>query len=166
MRIAHGLAVDDADGGVRVTACDWPWAAWLAAPALAAGLPLVAWSAATLHWIELGGGAVFCAFGAVCAWLAASRRRDVVVTAGSAEGREGAGPFARPVAFAWRGAARLDLRPFPAADGAPALADRGGDLAIVAADGALVLAVRAGPGWRDTLGAARARLVARIPSLG
>ena len=57
MRIAHGLSVDDADGGVRVTARDWPWAAWLAAPALAAGLPLVVWSAATLHWIELGGGA-------------------------------------------------------------------------------------------------------------
>ena len=167
MRIAHGLTIDDAPGGgVRVVARDWPWAWWLAVPALAAGLPLVVWSAATGHGIEFGGGAVFCAFGAVCAVLAAAKRRDVVVLAGSARGREGAGPFARPVAFEWSGAARLEIRPFPVPDGAPDLADRGGDLRIVAPHGELRLAVRVGPGWRGELDAARAHVVERIHSLG
>jgi hypothetical protein len=167
MRIAHGLTIDDADGGgVRVVARDWPWAGWLAVPALAAGLPLVGWAAVTGHGIEFGGGAVFCAFGAVCAVLAAAKRRDVVVLPGSARGREGAGPFARPVAFEWTGAARLEIRAFPVPEGAPDLADRGGDLVIVAPQGELRLVVRAGPGWRDELGGARARVVERIRSLG
>jgi hypothetical protein len=165
MRIAHGLSVDDAEGGVRVRARDWPWAAWLAAPALAAGLALVVWSAVTAHWIELGGGAVFCAFGAVAGWLAAANRRDVVVADGAVRGREGAGAFARPVEFVWSGAARLEIRPFPLPGGAEDLADRGGDLVIVAPGGELRLAVRAGAAWRDELSAARARVLERIPSL-
>jgi len=167
MRIAHGLTVEDAEGGgVRVLARDWPWAAWLSAPALAAGVPLCVWSVVTGHGIEFGGGAVFCAFGAVCGWLAAARRRDVVVRAGSALGREGAGPFARSAEFDWTGAARLEIRPFPVPDGAPALRDRGGDLLIVAAAGEFLLAVRSGEDWRDELDAARTGVIERIPTLG
>lgn len=167
MRIARGLTIEDAGGGgVRVLARDWPWAGWLAAPALAAGVPLAAWSAVTGHGIELGGAAVFCAFGAVSGWLAAARRRDVVIRAGSASGREGAGPFARDVAFEWTGAARLEIRPFPVPDGAPRLDDRGGDLLLVAGPGELRLAVRAGADWREPLEAARSGVIERIRSLG
>src|SRR5687767_1770913 len=80
MRIARGLHVDDLEGGaVRVRARDWPWAWWVGVPSLAAGLPLVVWAAATRHWVELGGGAVFCAFGAFCGWLASTRRRDLEI---------------------------------------------------------------------------------------
>jgi len=167
MRLARGLSLDDAgDGAMRVRACDWPWAAWLAVPPLAAGLPLVAWSAAKGHWIELGGGLVFVTFGALAAWLAASRRRDVVVSATSLRGREGAGPFARGVGMTWSGAVRLDVRPFARPEGAPDLADRGGDLVLVAPDAEFLLARRAGRGWRETLESARVRLAARIPSFG
>jgi hypothetical protein len=168
MRLARGLSLDDAgDGAVRVRACDWPWAAWLAVPPLLAGLPLVAWSAATSHWIELSGGVVFLAFGALAASLAAARRRDVVVSATSVKGREGAGPFARGVEVAWSGAARLDVRPFARPEGAPDLAASGGDLVVVVAAGAeFPLARRTGPGWRETLESARAHVVARIPVLG
>jgi len=167
MRLARGLSLDDAgDGAVRVRACDWPWAAWLAAPPLLVGLPLVAWSAAAGHWIELGGGLVFCAFGALCAFLAAARRRDLVVSATGLHGREGAGPFARAIDRAWSGGARLDVRPFALPDGAPDLSDRGGDLVVVAADAEYLLARRAGPGWRETLASARAHVIARIPALG
>jgi hypothetical protein len=167
MRLARGLSLDDAgDGAVRMRACDWPWAAWLAVPPLAAGLPLVAWSAATRHWIELGGGLVFVTFGLLAAWLAAARRRDVVVSATSVRGREGAGPFARAVDVALRGGARLDVRAFARPEGAPDLADRGGDLVLVAADAEFLLARRAGRGWRETLESARVQLAARIPSFG
>ena len=167
IRPARGLSLDDAgDGAVRVRACDWPWAAWFAVPPLAAGLPLVAWSAVTGHWIELGGGLVFTAFGALAAWLAAARRRDVVLSATSLRGREGAGPFARGVEIAWTGAARLEIRPFARPEGAPDLADRGGDLVLAAAGAEFLLARRAGRGWRETLTSARAHVVARIPALG
>ena len=166
MRVARGLSLDDAgDGAMRVRACDWPWAGWLAVPPLLLGLPLVVWSAVNGHWIELGGGLVFVAFGALCALLAAARRRDVVVGAASVRGREGAGPFARAVDVAWTGAARIDVRPFDRPEGAPDLADRGGDLVVVAPDGEFLLARRAGRGWRETLTSARARLLARIPAL-
>jgi hypothetical protein len=165
--LAHGLRLDDAgDGAVRVRACDWPWAAWLAVPPLAAGLPLVVWSAANSHWIELGGGLVFVAFGALSAGLTAARRRDVVLSASSLRGREGAGPFARDVSVAWSGTARLDVRAFARPEGAPDLPDRGGDLVLVAAGEERLLARRAGRGWRETLESARARVVARIPALG
>ncbi len=167
MRLARGLSLDDAgDGAVRVRACDWPWAAWLAVPPLATGLPLVVWSAATGHWIELGGGLVFTAFGALCGWLAAARRRDVVLGATSLRGREGAGPFARAVEATWTGAARLDVRPFACPEGAPDLPDRGGDLVVVTPEGEHLLARRAGREWRETLESARARIVARIPAFG
>jgi hypothetical protein len=167
MRIAFGLRVDDAgDGAVRVCAADWQWAAILAVPALAAGLPLVVWSAATAHWIELGGGAVFCAFGATAAWLGLAKRRDVLVRGSSVRGREGAWPFARGVNVEWAGRASLSLRPFPVPGDAPDLDDRGGDLVIAASGSETLLARRAGPGWRTELEAARARLVERIPALG
>jgi hypothetical protein len=167
MRLASGLTLDDpGDGAVRVRACDWPWAGWLAVPPLATGVPLVAWSAATGHWIELGGGLVFATFGALSAWLAASGRRDVVLTASSVRGREGAGAFAREVDVTWRGAARLDVRPFARPDGAPDLADRGGDLVVVAPDAEFLLVRRAGRGWRETLESARAHVAARIPAFG
>lgn len=165
MRLARGLSLDDAgDGAVRVRACDWPWAAWLAVAPLLTGVPLVAWSAARGHWIELGGGLVFVALGLLCAGLSMSRRRDVVVSASSVRGREGAGPFARDVDSAWRGAARLEVRPFASPDGAPELADRGGDLVVVAPDAEFLLVRRAGRGGRETLESARAHLVARIPA--
>lgn len=166
MRIARGLSLDDAgDGAVRVRACDWPWAAWLAVPPLVTGIPLVAWSAVNGHWIELGGGLVFVAFGTLCACLAAARRRDVVVGAASVRGREGAGPFARAVEMTWTGAARLDVRPFERPEGAPDLADRGGDLVVVAPDAEFLLARRAGRGWRETLTSARAGLLSQVPAL-
>lgn len=167
MRIAFGLRVDDAgDGGVRVRAADWPWAGLFAVPALATGLPLVVWSAATAHWIEFGGGAVFCAFGATAAWLALAKRRDVAVRASSLRGREGVWPFARDAAAEWAAPARLALRPFPVPDGAPGLGDRGGDLVIAAGEREVLLARRVGPAWREELESARARLVERIPALG
>ncbi len=167
MRIAFGLRLDDAgDGAVRVRAADWPWAGLLAVPALAAGLPLVVWSAVTGHWIELGGGAVFCAFGATAAWLWLARRRDVLVRGSSVRGREGAWPFARDATSEWAGRARLSLRPFPVPEGAPLLDDRGGDLVIAGPEPEIRLARRVGPGWRTELEAARAHLVERIPALG
>jgi hypothetical protein len=167
MRIAFGLRVDDSgDGAVRLRAADWPWAGLFAVPALVAGLPLVVWSAATGHWIELGGGAVFCAFGATCGWLALAKRRDVEVRAESVRGREGAWPFGREAAARWAGQASLSLRPFPVPGGAPDLDDRGGDLVIAAGDHEILLARRVGPEWRAELEAARAHLVGRIPALG
>ena len=166
MRIARGLSIDDTDdSGVRVRAADWPWAGLVALPALAAGVPLVFWSAATLHWIELGGGAVFCAFGATCMWLWLAKRRDVEIRASSVRGREGAGPFGAAVEQRWAGPARLVVEAFDVPAGAPAIDDRGGDLCLVTPDGRLHVARRAGPGWREDLDAARARVVERIPSL-
>jgi hypothetical protein len=167
MRIARGLVVEDVEGGgVRVAARDWPWAGWTAAAAFAPGVPLAAWSIATRHWIELGGAAVFCAFGAACTFLALTRRRDLEIRAHGGRvalsGVEGAGPFRRPAARELEGRARLEIRPFPTPPGAPELADRGGDLVLVA-DGAQVLvARRVGPGWRGAIEAARGFLVARI----
>jgi len=170
MRIARGLVVEDVgDGGVRVASCDWPWAAWTAAAALAPGVTLVAWSVPTRHWIELGGGAVFCAFGAACLVLARSRRRDLSISADrnglSIEGTRGAAPFQDAVAQDLAGGARLEIRPFPAPAGAPDLPDRGGDLTLVAGTAQVLLARRCGPDWRQTLEAARAHVVARIPQL-
>ena len=167
MRLARGLRLDDAgDGAVRVRACDWPWAGGLAVSPLLTGMPLVVWSAATRNWIELGGGLVFVALGALCAWLSASRRRDVVVSASSLRGHEGAGPFAREVDATWTGAARLEVRPFVRPEGAPDLSDRGGDLVVVAPGAEFLLARRAGGGWRETLESARTHVVARIPAFG
>jgi hypothetical protein len=166
MRIAPGLAIDDSAQGVRVVARDWPWAPWFAAPALAAGLPLMVWSAVTGHLIEFGGGLVFCAFGGVCAWLSAAKRRDVEISAAIVRGREGAGPFAREVDVALTAPVRLNVRAFPVPEGAPDLADRGGDLVLAWPGGEFLLARRAGAGWREALEAARARVVGRIPEFG
>jgi len=169
MRIARGLVVEDVGDGVRITSCDWPWAAWTAAAALAPGVPLVAWSAATGHWIELGGGAVFCAFGAASLVLARSRRRDLSIRADgsglSVEGTRGAPPFQDAVAQNLPGVARLEIRPFPTPEGAPDLPDRGGDLTLVAGAARVLLARRSGPDWRATLEAAGGHVVARIPQL-
>jgi hypothetical protein len=170
MRIARGLVVEDVgDDGVRVAARDWPWALWTSAAGFAPGLPLVAWSLATRHWIELGGGVVFCAFGAACAFLALTQRRDLEIRARDGRvtlsGVLGAGPFRRQVAPDLSGAARFEIRPFETPAGAPDLPDRGGDLLIVA-DGAQVLvARRVGPGWRRTIETARDRVAASIPQL-
>jgi len=170
MRIARGLDVEDVgDDGVRVAARDWPWAAWTAAAGLAPGIPLVAWSIATRHWIELGGGAVFCAFGAACAFLALTQRRDLEIrTRGgrvALSGVLGAGPFRRQVAPDAPGAARFEIRPFPTPEGAPELPDRGGDLLIVGVRTQVLVARRVGPGWRRTIESVRDRVVARIPQL-
>jgi hypothetical protein len=134
-------------------------------PPLSAGLPLAAWSAVNGHWIELAGGLVFVAAGTLCAVLAAARRRDVVVGAASVRGREGGGPFARVVDVAWTGAARIDIRPCERPEGAPELADRGGDLVLVGPGAEFLLVRRAGRGWRETLESARAHLLSRIPAL-
>lgn len=159
MRIAFGLHVDPAEGGgARIRARDWPWAGLVAAALLLPGVSLVAWAAAGGHWIEAGGAGVFTGFGLLAAWLAAARRRDVVLREGSLRGREGAGPLARATSLAWTGAARLDVRPFAAPAGAPDLADRGGDLVLVAGGAEVLLARRAGAGWRAVLDAARARV--------
>jgi hypothetical protein len=171
MRIARGLVVEDVEGGgVRVAARDWPFAAWTAAAGLAPGVPLVAWSLATGHWIELGGGAVFCGFGAACAYLSMTRRRDIEIRARDGRvtlsGVEGAGPFRRPAARDLAAGARLEIRPFATPAGAPDLPDRGGDLVLVAADAQVLVARRVGADWRATIEAARDRVVARIRELG
>ena len=159
MRIARGLTIDDLPGGgVRVSARDWPFAVWPAVPALVVGVPLALWSAATANWIELGGAAVFCAFGAVCAWLWLAKRRDVEVRPGSVRGRVGAGPFAAAVALQWDGDARVEIRPFDVPPGAPDLLDRGGDLVVAAPGREFLLARRVGSEWRTQLEAARAHV--------
>src|SRR5436305_385996 len=103
MRIARGLEVEDVgDGGVRVVACDWPYAVWLAVPLFAAGVPLALWSAKETKWVELGGALVFCAFGAFCVALSLAQRRDFELLVGldgvSLSGFRGGGPFAKLVA--------------------------------------------------------------------
>ncbi len=170
MRIARGLEVlDVGEDGVRVEAADWPWAGWTSVVGFAPGAPLAVWSAATRHWIELGGAAVFCAFGATCAGLAMSRRRAVEIHATAdgvtLAGVQGAGPFRRDVARWFGPSARVEVRPFPTPDGAPELPDRGGDLLLVGDGAEELLARSVGPGWKPRLDAARARVVTRIPRL-
>jgi len=166
MKIAPGLVVEDLPGGgVRLRARDWPFAWWVGAPALLAGVPLVAWSTATSHWIELGGGTVFTGFGAFCAWLTLARRRDLTIRGAggsvAVRGRDGRAPIERDLAVP----ARLEIRAFPVPEGAPDLADRGGDLVLAAGGADLHLARRVGPAWRAELDAARRMVAARIPCL-
>jgi len=170
MRIARGLDVEPiGDGGVRVRSSDWPWARWCAAAALAPGLALVLWSTATRHWIELGGGAVFCAFG-VAALAASMKRRVLDVSARrdgvAISGARGAWPLARGVAENLVGPVRVEIRPFAVPAGAPDLPDRGGDLVLVADATEVRLARRVGPGWRAALETARDLVVAGIPAAG
>ena len=172
MRIARGLAVEDiGDGGVRLKACDWPWAAWFGAALLAPGAALVLWSlAAPRHWIEFGGGAVFCAFGAAALGVSRTRRRAIDISAGldgvSINGTVGAWPFVRHIVQDLAGDVRIEIRPFAVPQGAPDLPDRGGDLLLVSAAAVVLLSRRVGPGWRGHLEAARDRVVAGIPAVG
>ena len=171
MRIARGLVVEEAgDGGVRVSARDWPWATWTAAAGLVPGAPLLLWSLATRHWIELGGGAVFCAFGAACVFIARTRRRDFEIGSGlggvSITGQRGAWPFERFVAQDLPGPVRIEIRPFAVPAGAPDLPDRGGDLLLVADRAQVLLVRRVGADWRGHLEAVRDRVVASIPQIG
>jgi hypothetical protein len=141
--------------GVRVVARDWPWAPAFAAACGAPGLALLAWSVAEGHAVEAGGAAVLCGFGAFGAWLAAARRRDLVVAAGpggvGVRGVEGAGPFSRTVERTFPAAAEAVLEPFPVPPGAPDLPDRGGDLVLRAGETRVLLARAAGPRWRERL---------------
>jgi len=170
MKIARGLVVEDvADGVVRVASADWPWAMWSAVAALAPGVPLVLWSAATGHWIELGGGAVFCAVGAACAFLSLSRRRDLEIAVGldgvSITGTRGGWPLSQSVAQDLEGRVRIEIRPFAPPAGAPVLPDRGGDLILVRGRTDVLLSRRVGADWRARLETARDRVVKGIPQL-
>lgn len=145
---------------VRLVARDWPGASWVAVPCLGAGAPLLVWAAATGHAVEAGGALVFCAFGALAAWLSLAKRRDVVVArtadAVTVRGREGAGPFARAVDLALPADVRVEVVPFAVPrgavpDGASDLPDRGGDVVLEGGGTRVRLARRTGPGWRAEL---------------
>lgn len=169
MRIARGLVVEGVkEGVVRVAACDWPWAAWTAAAALAPGVPLALWSIGTGHWIEFGGAAVFCVVGVASALLALGRRRDLEIASGrsgvSVRGRRGAWPLAAPVEEDVEGPVRIEIRPFATPAGAPELPDRGGDLVLVGRTSEILLSRLVGAGWRARLEAARDHVVAGVPT--
>ena len=136
------------DGGVRIVACDWPWAGWFA---LLTGLPalaLLVWSVAGSHWVECGGAVVFCAAAATSGGLFLAKRRWVELRGGELVAREGAGPFARDVRHALDAPPRFEVEAFPTPDGAPELSDRGGDLLLVSGALRYPLARLVGPGWR------------------
>jgi hypothetical protein len=156
------VLAEPAPPGARVVARDWPGAPWVAVPCLAAGVPLLAWSVVAGHAIEGGGAVVFCGFGALAAWLALARRRDVVVAASAdgvtVRGREGAGPFARPVDLVLPPGTCVEVVPFAVPEGAPDVPDRGGDLVLTGGGARVPLARRTGPGWREELDRAAAVL--------
>ena len=152
---AVSVRVEPRTDGARLVARDWPGAPWVAVPCLAAGLPLLFWSAATVHVVEAGGAIVFCGLGAVAAWLALAKRRDLLLTrdAGAVRirGREGAGPFARTVDVAFPPDSEFEVLGFDLPDGADDLPDRGGDLVLAGGGARLPLARRTGAGWRGDL---------------
>lgn len=156
------VRVDRTGGSAVLHAVEWPRAAWVAVPALAAGTPVAVWGALTGRAIEAGGGAVLAAVGALAAWLALSRRRDVVVARDGADvcvrGVEGAWPFRRAVDLRLPPSTQVAVVAFARPKGAPDVPDRGGDL-VLAAPGANVRIARCvGPGWRVRLDAAAADL--------
>lgn len=160
------VRVERTGGSARVVARDWPRAAWAACLLLAAGVPLLVWSAAEARAIEGGGALVFTAFGALSAWLALAKRRDVVVARDGGEirvrGTEGAGPAARGVDVRLPGSAAVEVVPFAVPDGAPDLPDRGGDLVLAGGGARFRLARSAGPAWRAGLEAAAEELRAAL----
>lgn len=160
--IAPPLRVEPVPAGARVVARDWPFAPWVAGALLAAGLPLLVWSAADRRPIEGGGALVFVGFGTFAAWLALAKRRDVVVTreggAVRVRGREGAGPAARGVDVQLPPETVVEVVPFAVPEGAPALPDRGGDLVLAGGGSRLRLARAVGPGWLEELGRAATAL--------
>jgi hypothetical protein len=167
VRIGPGLRIDELEGGgVRLTAADWPYAAWIAAPCSLMGAPLLVWSALHGKAIEAGGALVFCAFAAVAAWLGRAKRRALVLRAAQGgarvEGREGAWPFARPVAVDVAGPIAWEVVAFPVPPGAPQIPDRGGDLVLRGGAQGVHLARAVGPRWEERLHAARQRLAARV----
>ena len=156
-----------AEGGVRVRARDWPWAAWVGVPVGLAGVPLLAWALTKGHTIEAGGALVFCAFGGFCSVLAWRLRRDLRLGRADdgavlVQGTEGAGPFRRAVDLRLMLPVRLEVRPFAVPDGAPDLLDRGGDLVVASPGASLLLARLVGPDWRAPLEDALRRISARL----
>ncbi|MCE9636475.1 MAG: hypothetical protein K8T90_12285 [Planctomycetes bacterium] len=149
------------DGGapaVRVVARDWPWAVPTSLVMLLIGLPMLAWSAVNVRAVEGGGAVVFTGLGLFTLWLGAARRRDVLVLRESGavrvRGHEGVGPLSKPIDLAMPADAVAAVLPFEVPDGAPDIADRGGDLVLSGGGTRLHLARRVGPGWRDDLEAA------------
>ena len=155
------------DGAVRIVARDWPWAPWFAAALALPSVPLLVWSLAEGHAIEGGGAAVLAGVAGFAAWLAMTRRRDLVVSAGPGglvlRGTEGCPPLARAVDRKLRvPGARLVLEELSTPAGAPALPDRGGELVLVSDEGPCVLARAAGPLWRERLADAQAAVAALL----